>query len=460
MATIKFFIKTVADNSIPKPLEPVFFRYRPSRELDVLLKTPYEICPNDWDEVNQCWYISQIVKKARLQEVKSLNDTITAFNSNIDEFRLSVCRYIDTLAEKDSDAQKHLIKDFVLKTYFAHRIKIEKKVDPYKSPNNFSDLIDFYIEQRSIEDNTKNRNKKPLAYNTIKKYRTLQNLLKRFNSKLEATMINDIWRNAFVDWLNKQNYSTNTKVKFLKDIKMLCVYANKHNKISKEVLAWEIDAKPSNVSEYIAFTFNQLDTLNKAIMPSDRLDNARDLFLISCYTSVRVSELMTMKAENIQRHGEDCFIEVIEKKNINHKSSKKIIYLLPQVIKILNKRNGEFPRKLSDQRYNEYIKEVCEKAGLTHEIEHGIMENKRKVVKKLPFYKAVTSHSGRATFITLFSDKLPSEIMQMQTNHQSNEMLEHYNKTAESDKLMQRAKTFASAFKSLDEYEPVKLKIV
>ncbi|MBK6836268.1 MAG: hypothetical protein IPG89_19210 [Bacteroidetes bacterium] len=35
------------------------------------------------------------------------------------------------------------------------------------------------------------------------------------------------------------------------------------------------------------------------------------------------------------------------------------IPLSKRVIAILEKRSGEFPRQISDQRYNEYIKEVC-----------------------------------------------------------------------------------------------------
>ena len=32
--------------------------------------------------------------------------------------------------------------------------------------------------------------------------------------------------------------------------------------------------------------------------------------------------------------------------------------MLPKVKQILNKRNGEFPRRISDQKFNKYIKEV------------------------------------------------------------------------------------------------------
>lgn len=82
------------------------------------------------------------------------------------------------------------------------------------------------------------------------------------------------------------------------------------------------------------------------------------------------------------------------------------------------------------------------------------MINNRKTKGVYPFYELVTSHSGRKTYVTLFSEFLPSEILQMQTNHHSKEMLEHYNKTDETELMLRSAKLVANAHKE------VKLKIV
>jgi hypothetical protein len=42
---------------------------------------------------------------------------------------------------------------------------------------------------------------------------------------------------------------------------------------------------------------------------------------------------------------------------------------------VLNKRGGEFPRKISDQRFNEYVKELCKIIGFTQEIEGSVIKN-------------------------------------------------------------------------------------
>ena len=465
MATIRFLLKGLTERTekdYPSQTQNVFFRYRPSKNLDLLLQTPYKILSGNWDLENQKWNEAQKVKGAKNQDTKNLNFNIEEFNTKLHDFRSNIERYIETILHLDSDQQKAQIKNYVQTNYFGSRIKIDKPVNLKTVPDKFCDLIDFYIDQRSVADITEDV--KPLDNKKIKKYRTLQTVLKRYDKNLNATNINDVWRTDFVSYLNRQNYSANTQVKFIKDIKMLCKYADKDNKISKQVLAWKINANPKNVSEYISFTFDQLSILKMKTMPSDRLDNVRDWLLISCYTSVRVSELLLMSKEKMVHDGEDYYIEVIEKKNQNKTGGLKFVYLLPQVIEILNKRNGDFPKRISEQRYNEYLKEVCQIAGFDKDITWGKTEitknGKRKVISTEPFYKCISSHSGRATYVTLFKDKLPTEIIQMQTNHHSKAMVDHYDKTDPRTRMLQRAKTVALAHKGLDEFKQVRLKVV
>lgn len=196
-----------------------------------------------------------------------------------------------------------------------------------------------------------------------------------------------------------------------------------------------------------------LDAFNGDLVPkNEKLDNARDWLLISVYTAVRVSELMKMKREDISQNdkGHDI-IKVIEDKNRNKKGGGlKYLPLFDEVKTILSKRNGEFPRTISSQKYNEYIKQVCKEAGFNEMVESAIKQNTadghRKVSGKYPFWQLVTSHIGRQTFVSIFSDKLGVEVVQMMTNHQSQKMPLHYNKTDYDTQQFRKAETIANAF--------------
>lgn len=458
MAAIRFFLKavpTLNNGELTSAPQTVLFRYRPNANFDLTLATPFKISPLNWDASTQQWDAEQITKGAKLQDKKLLNEEINRFNSELAFFRKTVCDFIDTIRDNDANTQRQRIKEFVLKNYFANKIKAEKNFNPKLIPNKFSELIDFYIQKRSYGDVTKGT--KPLAHNTVKKYNSLKNILNSYNSKLHATEINDVWRDEFTIWLTNKRYSENSQTKLIKDIKMLCKYAYKDHSISKQVLSWKIipNSKIENVSEGVTFTFQQLKILSETTMINDYLENAKDWMLISCYTSVRISEMFTFDTENIIEDGKDKYLKVIEKKNINSTGGKKIIYLLPQVIEIMKKRNGKFPRKISEQRYNEYIKKVCEMVGFTAPTEGaktvnvGTAKNPiyRKIKGVYPFNELVASHSGRKTYVTLFSEYLPTEILKIQTNHHSNEMVEHYNKTDEIELMMRSAKIVADAHK-------------
>jgi integrase len=101
-----------------------------------------------------------------------------------------------------------------------------------------------------------------------------------------------------------------------------------------------------------------------------------------------------------------------------------------KVLDILKKRNGNFPRSISDQKYNEYIKKVCELSGLKDKVQGGKqMETEnglRKVSAKYEKWELVTSHIGRRSFATNFYGKIPTSYLIYITGHGSETMFLNY----------------------------------
>ena len=67
----------------------------------------------------------------------------------------------------------------------------------------------------------------------------------------------------------------------------------------------------------------------------------------------------------IRKQGGRAFIDIRQLKTDKNVS----IPLVPIVEGILKKRNGNFPKTISDQRYNDYIKDVCRMAQINEKIE-------------------------------------------------------------------------------------------
>ena len=102
-----------------------------------------------------------------------------------------------------------------------------------------------------------------------------------------------------------------------------------------------------------------------------------------------------------------------------------------QLLQILEKYNYSVPR-LTDQKINEYIKEVAKMAGLTEEIRVEYVQGGRKHIDFVPKWKMVHSHTARRTGATLMylSGMEIYDIMKI-TGHTSPLMLKRYIKADE-----------------------------
>lgn len=96
-----------------------------------------------------------------------------------------------------------------------------------------------------------------------------------------------------------------------------------------------------------------------------------------------------------------------------------IVPIHNNIKKLLNQNKGQFPHKISDQKFNEYIKKVAEKVGFT-ELMFGAKINdltKRKEKGMFPRFDLVTSHICRRSFAMNHYGKLPTPVIMSITNH-------------------------------------------
>lgn len=174
MANITFQLRSSGENST------IYFLCRPSRDLYIRSATPYKINSEKWDSKNQCWNKSEITKSAKTTESKNRNAEIENFNRDLLKFKINIESFLNSNLEVEGAQLKSLLKDFVQRNYFAHKI-VKKEERKEKFPEAFSDLVDYYLNFRSVEDVTKGT--KPLAQNTIKKYNTLKKVVSAFSKK-------------------------------------------------------------------------------------------------------------------------------------------------------------------------------------------------------------------------------------------------------------------------------------
>jgi integrase len=301
-------------------------------------------------------------------------------------------------------------------------------------PTDIISYIDFYIEYRKYEIKT----------TSIKKYNVIKHKLERMQIDRKRPIlikdVNDSFKNEFVSYQKNNGYAQNTIQRELVFIKTFCKHARFIGlETSSQLDVLKIERAKA---EKIYLTIDELEAIEKKEFELDYLDNARDWLIISCYTGQRVSDFLRFNPDMIRIENGKRLLEFTQKKT----GKLMTVPLHKKVLQILEKREGNFPRQISDQRYNDYIKEVCKLTGLKNKIPGGkqieTINGIRKVSGVYPKYELVTSHIGRRSFATNFYGKIPTTYLIYITGHSSEVMFLNYIGKSNKDLAMEISNYF------------------
>jgi integrase len=174
--------------------------------------------------------------------------------------------------------------------------------------------------------------------------------------------------------------------------------------------------------------FEELDRmLATDFSDAPSLEEVRDMFVLSCYTGLRLSDAKTLTRDNL--HITSSGQEQIKiyctkpKRYVN-------IPLLPKAKLILDKYNWQL-RERSDKDYNEKIKEVAQRAGIDTPGEHTQTRAGKKTTVTFAKWEKVSSHDARRSFATNFYEKgLPSSLLMQITGHSREQLFLNYTCTS------------------------------
>ena len=248
--------------------------------------------------------------------------------------------------------------------------------------------------------------------------------------------INEDFKQRFQDYSNIESYSQNTQQRELVMIKTICYHARYmgldiHHQLDN------LKLKRQSVP-HIYLTTEEIETIAKLELKHEHLENARDWLVISCYTGQRVSDFMRFTKDMIRIDEGKHLLEFKQKKT----GKLMTIPISKEVRKVLAKRGGDFPRAISDQKYNDYIKDVAEAAGLfdlaegKKRVDITPKEKKstwRDVTGKYPKWQLVSSHIGRRSFATNHYGKVPTSYLINITGHGSEKMFLNYIQKSNKD---------------------------
>jgi integrase len=271
-----------------------------------------------------------------------------------------------------------------------------------KQSFNFFSYMDKFIEDaksRIVE-----KTGKPFTHNTIKGYTSLKNVLiefKNHNRKYRKLDFKDFDLDFYFDFqkfLTEQKVmAVNTIGSRIKNLKSVLNHATEHDVNTYTDFRKKRFKVLKEQTDSIYLTLEDLKDIESIdLSATPHLDRVRDLFLIGCWTGVRFSDLKQIRQERIEKdeHGE--FIEITAQKTGNNVS----IPILPTVRRIIDKYKGDLPKPLSNQKMNDYLKEVGELAGLNSQESKTLTKGGLRVTKTQSKFELMTTHTARRSFCT------------------------------------------------------------
>lgn len=346
-------------------------------------------------------------------------------NNNIEPIKEAIVSKYNTIGSKNKLNQIHISRNMDVKKLakikdIAYKIsvdQIDEEIDQIlqlEVPATQKEPLDKLLQRKhekefidawnKYESFSKLKHKESTYSRIPNNLKKLQGFCKHKKLPLTFEAMNDEFGMYFKNYLETEdfNYIKNNKGQsegtvhnIMKSISTFLNWAVK-NKFHTNMSFKNWDTrKPTTDLYYLSET--QLVALkNLDLRQGGSLDVSRDLFLFSCYTGMRYSDIENWKATNIKD-------DVIKFKSV--KTQKNcIVGISPVVRGILSKYSNKLPVQ-ANQKINYNIKEILELLEFNYDVQKKMRYGKIEEITELPFSKVITFHSGRRTFINLMLSK-------------------------------------------------------
>jgi integrase len=297
------------------------------------------------------------------------------------------------------------VNSYISENKQATKEELTKAVDNYlHAPSSDECLFEYISNFISKSENGKRLFKgKAVLYRTIQRYRTTEKLLLEFQKEQKEPFTFNLIDKAFIDSFNSfmarvKNYSPTTMGKHVSTLKSFLTEATDEGINKNLKFKGKSFAVTKTVKDAIAIQESELSLMYKLdLSQNGKLERVRDLFIIATKTGLRFSDFTEIKPENIKENDKGRFIE-----KLMFKGKEKVVIPMDEIVmKILNKYGNKLPKAISNQKFNDYIKEVAQLVPQLHDIyERSITKGGKTSTVSNPKWELISSHTGRRTFAT------------------------------------------------------------
>lgn len=289
------------------------------------------------------------------------------------------------------------------------------KRDPSELRMSFFDFFDRFINERAANPN--------YSKGSITVYRTTYRHVKEFaeetyRREIDFPDFNHTFFSDFSNYLFAKDFRTNYVYKLTSTLKTVLREADRRE-VSPDLKikdGWLVASKEEPPAIYL--NEDEIGLLyNLDLSQNERLCRVRDLFLIGCFTGLRFSDFTELKPGNFKKTADGKqFIEITTQKT----GQKVTIPAKAEVREILARYDNELPTAISNQKFNDYLKELCRLAGLDEPTTMTRFRSGKREDKTVPKCDLVTTHTARRSFATnAYKAGVPVKYIMSVTGHKT-----------------------------------------
>lgn len=343
----------------------------------------------------------------------------------------------------ETDISEGIVQKIMLDAFGKTSVadKEKAKVESYKS--NLISYYTWFLDYYSVHNSP--YTKKKLGQGTLKTYKTGLSRLQEYieDRKLKKFSFNDCNRefyNDYVLYLSSLNYSKNYLGTIIQKLKTILGYAYEEGIHNNNEFKKGYFSKMTEEIDHVYLTVEELKRIQELDLKDPILDGVRDIFLISSYTGLRVSDMLGLLKKPYQVIFEEDGVKYFQLRQM--KTSNAVIIPLNSIVNsIIEKREGKLPDYIYSGLINEHIKSICKKAKITDN--HSLTRTVGNKVEEynLPKYKFVSSHTARRSFCTnAFKAGMPIQDIMAISGHKSERVFLNYVKVQKVENAKRIAK--------------------
>ncbi len=300
------------------------------------------------------------------------------------------------------------------------RKSISDETEPTISKAPFMNVFDEFLKECGTQNNWTD--------STYEKFAAVKTHLTNFNSNLTFEVLDDSNLTEYVNYLRDKkdlrNSTIGKQIGFLKWFLRWAFKKGHHNNNAFETFK----PKLKNTKKKVIFlTWEELNKLRDYQIPITKqyLERVRDVFLFTCFTGLRYSDVFNLKTSDIKdNHIEITTVKTADSLIIELNNHSKSIL---EKYKEVHFENNKVLPVITNQKMNEYLKELAELAEINEPVGETYYKGNQRIDEVIPKHALLGTHAGRRTFIcNALSLGIPPQVVMKWTGHSDYKAMKPY----------------------------------